>query len=172
MHTRGLLFDFVGTQKAFSQFIYSKKNNSCYIIITQRLFATYDEQKQIHIRSSIFSFPSVISIPGIVEGPAKPKEFYLYKQKYSQLGVWEIEEPKIKEKFKGRFIDYEDSRIREVVKGYIAQGLLFYITGEPFCEKRSCRLFNAHWQEDLIYSQIKCGKFCARHKKILRHIAY
>ncbi|MDP3732467.1 MAG: hypothetical protein Q8R31_05575 [Candidatus Omnitrophota bacterium] len=170
MHTRGLLFDFVATQKAFFHLRYSKKSNACHIILTNRLFATLDVDKRPHIRAAIFSYPCIISASGIVEGPAKPKEYYLYKQKYTQLGIWDIEEAKIKKKFKGRFIDYADKRMNEVLKGYVAQALFFYITGEPFCPDKSCRLYNAHWQEELIYAQIKSGEFCAAHKKILKEI--
>ena len=166
----GLLFDFPGTRRTFEALKYSKDKNSCHIILTNKLFATLGDDRRPHIRASIYGFPSVISTAGIVEGPAKPKEFYLYKQKYTQLGIWDIEEVKIKRKFKGRFIDYGDKRMNEVLKGYIAQSLFFYFTGEPFCQKRGCRLFNAHWQEDLIYSQIKSGEFCSRHKRVLKNI--
>jgi hypothetical protein len=44
---------------------------------------------------------------------------------------------------------------------------LNYQTGEAFCDKTECRLFNAHWQKDLIYSQLENGKLCERHQKIL-----
>ena len=76
----------------------------------------------------------------------------------------------MKKRFKNRFIDYGDRRINEALKGYISQAVFFYITGEPFCPKSSCRLFNAHWQEDLIYSQIKIGRFCLMHGKILNEV--
>ena len=168
--TEGLLFWFLGTQRNFKKLRYANAKDSCQIILTKKLFATFDPDKRPHIRAAIFGYPCIISTSGIVEGPAKPKEFYLYKQKYTQLGVWEAEEVKTKIKFKGRFIDYGDKRTNEVLKGYIAQSLFFYFTGEPFCQKRGCRLFNAHWQEDLIYSQIRIGKFCLRHSRLLRQI--
>ena len=169
VRTSGLLFDFLGTQEEFESLRHSNKD-ACHIILTPKLFATLDEDKKLHIRASIYGFPSVISTAGIVEGPAKPKEYYVYKQKYAQLGIWNIEEDKIKRKFKARFIDYADKRMNEVLKGYIAQSLFFYITGEPFCKQKICRLFNAHWQEDLILSQIKSGRFCGRHKRLLDKI--
>lgn len=168
--TTGLLFDFIGTEKIFDKFKYSRFKHSCHIILTNKIFATFDEARRLHVRASIYSLPSVISISGIVEGPAKPKEYYLYKQKYTQLGIWDIEEVKLKKKFKGRFIDYQDKRMNEALKGYISQALFFHMTGEPFCNKRSCRLYNAHWQEDLIYSQIKIGRFCRRHRELLKKI--
>lgn len=168
--TKGLFFDFFNTQKVFQKIKYSRAKNSCHIFLTERLFATIGEDNRPHIRASIYGFPSVISTSGIVEGPAKPKEFYFYKQRYIRLGIWNLQEDKLKKKFKGRFIDYQDKRLTEVIKGYIAQGLFFYITGEPFCKNKNCRLFNAHWQEDLLYAQVKSGNFCNRHREILQKI--
>lgn len=167
MHARGILFDLIKTQR----FFYAKKSEGIsQVVLTNRIFATLGEDNHPHIRPSIYSFPSVISLPGIVEGPAKPKEFYIYKQRYAALGAWELKEDEVKKRFKGQFIDYNDKRLTEVTKGYIAQALFFYMTGEPFCDKKSCRLYNAHWQKDLIYSQISSGKFCATHQSLLEKI--
>jgi len=170
--TKGVLFDPVKTKTNFDKVIHSRSPGlslgyGCNVILTDKLIATFDEDKKLHIRASIYSFPSIISISGIVEGPAKPKDYYLYKDRFTKLGVWEIEEPKIKKRFKTRFIDYGDRRMTEVLKGYVSQALFFHITGNPFCEKRYCRLFNSHWQEGLIHSQVKVGKFCRHHKKQL-----
>lgn len=164
--TKGLLLDLLETQKLFNRIKVSPED-SCEIILSEKLFATLGEDRRPHIRASIYSFPSIISLPGIVEGPAKPKEFYIYKQKYLTLGLWDLKEKEVKEKFKNRFIDYGDNRINEVLKGYIAQAIFFYILGDPFCINKNCRLFNAHWQEELIYSQIKIAQFCKKHKKFL-----
>lgn len=170
VQTNGLLLDFLATQRNFEKLEHSNRKNSCYIILTRKLFATPDMGNRLHIRASIYGAPSVISTSGIVEGPAKPKEYYIYKQKYSQLGLWEIKEEELKRKFKGRFVEYQDRRLTGALKGYIAQALFFYLTGEPFCQKKNCRLYNAHWQEELIYAQIKVGRFCVRHKKILKEL--
>ena len=166
VETKGLLFDPVKTKDSFDKIAFKDKN-TCRIILTEKLLATFDEDKKLHIRAAIYSDPSIISTSGIVEGPAKPREYYQYKERFTKLGVWEMEEPNIKKKFKNRFIDYGDKHINEVLKGYLSQALFFYMTGEPFCAKKACRLFNAHWQEDLIYSQIKIGGFCQAHKKLL-----
>jgi hypothetical protein len=164
--TKGLLLDFVATKKNIKE-----EPGACQIIITGRLFGTMDGvDKRLHLRSAIFSYPSIISIPGAVEAPAKPKEYYLAKEMLSPLGLWDLEEPKIKEGLKGRFLDYGDRRLPEIVKGLVSQAIFFYLTQEPFCKSKACRLYNAHWQEDLIYSQAKCGKFCRKHRKILKAI--
>lgn len=169
---RGLLFDLIATNNEFIHRIGAEYRSPgyCHIAVSDKLFATYDDFKKLHIRAAIFGYPSVISTRGIVEGPAKPREYYILKQKYSSLGAWDIEEEKVKHRFKNRFIDCQDKRLTEVLKGYIAQGLFFFIRGEPFCENKSCRLYNAHWQEDLIYAQIKVGEFCKKHKKIIKSI--
>ena len=164
---RGLVLDFMATRDNISY-----TQDKYYIIITNSLFATFsDMDKRIHLRSSLFSYPSIISLPGIVEAPAKPRGYYLAKQSLAHTGLWEIEEARIKKELKDRFIDYGDSRITEVLKGLVSQALFFYFTGEPFCKIRKCRLYNAHWQEELIHSQIKSGMFCARHGRILKKLA-
>ena len=170
--TDGLLFDFIGTQNAFSSVCANRDKDSCHIVLTNKLFATFDRDMRTHIRAAIYSFPSVISTSGIVEGPAKPRQYYFYKQKYASVGMWNIEEEKVKNKFRGRFIDYGDRRIGGVLKGYLAQAVFFYILGEPFCAQKGCRLFNAHWQEDLIYSQLKNAAFCKKHQALLKTLRH
>lgn len=182
IQTKGLLYNPVHTQRLFEKINADKRGLSRHagradvcrcigIIIADKLIATYeDTDKRLHLRAAVFGYPSVISTSGIVEAPAKPKEYYLQKQKYSLLKAWELKEREVKQKFKDRFIDYHDPRLTEVLKGYIAQAIFFELTGNPFCENKSCRLFNAHWQEDLLKAQIKPGKFCKLHSQQLREI--
>jgi len=113
---------------------------------------------------SVYGFPSLISTTGIVEAPAKPRDFYLKQQ----LGVSLLT---LKEEFKGRFIDYNDPRLTEVMKGYVMQALFFHLTGNPFCKDKNCRLYNAHWQEDLIQTQLTSKTdFCAQHQRLLTRL--
>ncbi|OGX25725.1 MAG: hypothetical protein A3J51_04645 [Omnitrophica WOR_2 bacterium RIFCSPHIGHO2_02_FULL_45_21] len=162
VQTKGLLYDPVGSERLFENIKF--KRSDIDILITDKLIATYEESdRRLHLRAAIFGFPSVTSTSCIVEAPAKPKEYYLAKQKYSLLKAWELKEKEVKQKFKDSFIDYHDPRLTEVLKGYIAQAIFFELVGNPFCGNKSCRLFNAHWQEDLIRAQIKSGKFCKRH---------
>ena len=99
-----------------------------------------------------------------MEGPAKPREFYLKKQ----MGIDPLV---LKEEFKGRFIDYEDPRITEIMKGYVMQAIFFHLFGDPFCSDKNCRLYNAHWQEEVIHAQIESKyEFCLYHEEILKKI--
>jgi hypothetical protein len=70
--------------------------------------------------------------------------------------------------FRGRFIDYEDERLKEVAKGYAMQAIFYNLIGAPFCKDRGCRLYNAHWQEELIFAQLGAGyEFCESHTRLL-----
>ncbi|MFH1647027.1 MAG: DUF6775 family putative metallopeptidase [Chloroflexota bacterium] len=139
------------------------------IVFTNRLFGTWDENnRRYHLRTSIYGLPSVISTTGIAEAPALPREYYRLKQQYLALGR-DISE--LKDRFGGRFIDYNDARLTEVVKGYAMQAVFYSLTGEPFCEDRGCRLFNAHWQEDLIFAQLESDyEFCPFHTEFLEKL--
>ena len=74
---------------------------------------------------------------------------------------------KIKKKYKGKFLEYRDVRLAEIIEGYLLQTIFYYETGDAFCDNIQCRLFNAHWQKDLFISQIENKKICEKHEKVL-----
>ena len=131
-----------------------------HIVFTNKLTCTFDEGDfRYHARALIGSNPAIISTTGIIEAPAKPKQYYLdLMTSFSKESIEEV-----KEKFKGKFLEYHDSRLHEIVEGYLLQSIMYYETGESFCDNKECRLFNAHWQKDLFYTQIENKKFCKKH---------
>ena len=143
----------------------------CHIVATDRLVSTFsDDDLRHHLRTVVFGFPSVISIPGIVEAPARPREYWVKRKVLEASGTSQIELERLKAEFKGRFLDFEDPLIFEVLKGLALQCVMYHLTLEPFCDNKDCRLFNAHWQEDLIRSQIDKGSLCNRHTKLVRSL--
>jgi len=162
----GIFYDGFKIQALYQHLINDEERhwNCLPIVFTDQLFGTWDElDHRYHARVSVYGFPSIISTTGIVEAPAKPREFYLQKQ-------WGIDIIDLKKKFKGRFIDYDDPRLTEVMKGYCMQALFFFLWGEPFCEDNRCRLYNAHWQEEVINAQLTRPEFCKRHQKAIDDI--
>ena len=161
----GILYDGFNLIALFSKLIPEEESglDYCHIIFTNQLFGTWDENDlRYHARVNICGFPSVISTTGLVEAPAKPREFYLKQQ--SGMNVYNL-----KEEFAERFIDYDDCRMTEVMKGYVLQAIFYHITGNPFCEDKNCRLFNAHWQEEVIQAQLKSEyELCPLHEGILK----
>jgi hypothetical protein len=137
-----------------------------HIILTDLLTCTFNEDDwRYHARAVICGTPSIVSLTGIVEAPAKPNEFYI-----RQFGGL-VDINTLKSQFAGKFIDYGDNRLAEVATGYVLQSIFFFIAdGEPFCDDNSCRLFNAHWQEDLIYAQLIARNFCEKHERMLNQL--
>jgi predicted Zn-dependent protease len=141
-----------------------------HIVFTNRLFGTWDEgDGRYHARVSVYGFPALISTTGIVEAPAKPREYYVLKQGYASLGL-PVPYEELREKFRGRFIDYDDERMTEVMKGYVMQAIFYHLFGEPFCSDRRCRLANAHWQEEVLEAQLSKPEFCEQHARMLERL--
>ncbi len=172
--TYGILYDGVLIAGFLSRNISESENNmsQLHVYVTNQLMGTFDDgDRRFHARYAVFSYPCIISTTGIVLAPARPREYYIAKQQLKNLASDEISDTIIKEQLKGRFIDYDDERINDVMKGILLQCIFYHIKGNPFCERRDCRLYNAHWQEELILSQTQQGSgLCPEHYGIIRDI--
>lgn len=170
----GLLYDAIEMMNILRELTPKPERNLNHIpiIFTNQLFGTWDEADlRYHARVIVCGFPSLISTSGIVEAPAKPKEIYFLKKHYFSLGVQDIEAKGVYSQFKGKFIDYGDDRLTEVMKGYVMQALFYHLTSAPFCEDRNCRLYNSHWQEEVIQSQLESPyEFCPSHQQELQRL--
>ena len=139
-----------------------------HLIFTTRLSCSYDyEDFRYHGRAIICSNPSIISTTGIIEAPAKPRDYYIQMQIKMSQG---LNLDSLKDEFGGRFLEYNDERLNLVVRGYVLQAMFYYLTGTPFCESKECVLYNAHWQEDLLHTQIETGKLCEKHRHVLDNL--
>ena len=171
----GVLYDGYEVQKIFRKLIKKDESNLSHIHIafTNKILCTWDKNDgRYHARVIIIGFPSLISTSGVVEAPAKPKEFYLLLHQYELLGFQSIPIETIKSEIKKKvdFLEPDDPRLTEVLKGYVMQALFYHIFGEVFCEDTNCKLFNAHWQEDLLKAQLGKREFCEVHEKMLKEI--
>jgi len=141
-----------------------------HIAFSYRLPGTFGEDGRYHARAVICSIPSLVSTSGLVEAPAKPEAYYRLKAQLSAaLGSVPFEAAK--EPFEGQFLDYDDPRLTEVAKGYALQCAMYQITKEPFCDIPRCRLFNAHWQAELLAAQLESGCLCPNHAQIAKSIS-
>ncbi|MEM2140160.1 DUF6775 family putative metallopeptidase [Nitrososphaera sp.] len=156
------LYDGFQLQQIFAQAIPEKEKSldHLHIIFTDLLACTFSEDDwRYHARTVICGTPSIISVPGIVEAPAKPREFY--------FGLsFGLDAESAKKSVRGRFVDYGDERIVDAATNFALQAMFFFLTeGEPFCDDSTCRLFNAHWQEDLIRT-LKNPALCRKHRQV------
>jgi hypothetical protein len=173
----GILYDGFKLGKIMLGLIPEKERTMehIHVVFTNQLFGTWEEgDGRYHARVSVYGFPSLISTTGIVEAPAKPREYYLLKRQYSALGFGELAAAlELKERYKGRFLDYDDPRLTDVMKGYLMQAIFYHLTGDPFCEDPGCRLYNAHWQEEVIRAQLESDyEFCPFHQAVLVRVNY
>ncbi len=164
-----IMYDGFEFQNVLSKLIPSNELSAdkFHIIFTNKLTCTFDQNDfRYHGRAIIGSNPSIISTTGIVEAPAKPREYYFDLLSNFTKGV-NIDS--VKKKYRGTYLEYNDKRLSKVIEGYLMQAVFYYLTGEAFCDKKDCRLYNAHWQNDLIFSQLKVSKLCDKHQHILNN---
>ncbi|UCC95250.1 MAG: hypothetical protein JSW40_00455 [Candidatus Omnitrophota bacterium] len=180
---RGVIYDGFCFQNMCGRLIREeeRKLSFCHMVFTDQRMATFDENnKHYHLRVGIYGTPNIISPYGIIEALAKPRDYYLKLQ----MGIDPL---RLKEEFsastrggslpggqtgahggEGMIFDEDDPRITEILKGYCAQGLFYHITGSAFCDDEHCRLYNAHWQKEVICAQLTSkSDFCPRHEEIV-----
>lgn len=165
-----IMYDGFKLQKVLANLISKTENieKIFHVFFTNKLTCTYDNNDyRYHGRALIGSNPSIISTTGIIEAPAKPREYYFDLMTNFTQGV-NVET--IKQKYKGLYLEYNDSRLSKIVEGYLLQAIFYYETGESFCDNSDCRLFNSHWQKDLLHTQLDKSKLCEKHQKILQNI--
>lgn len=173
---------------------YDRMPHTLHIIFTSKLFGTQDDtDNRYHSRAVICSNPAMISTTGIVEAPAKPKEWYLEQitkdrfhamisgAKGSGYTKDKQKDDTVKKtslaasswntkKYSKMYMVYNDKRLGEAIKGYTLQAILYYATGEAFCKDKDCRVYNAHWQKELLHTQIVSKRICPKHRQVLEGI--
>ena len=153
----GIVQDGCVMQSVFHDLTYS---GSPGLLFTDRLFATWDASDlRYHLRAAVYGPTALISTTGIVEAPAKPRKYYLGGKRKEFLS-------------RDEYVDRDDERLTEVAIGYAMQAVMYLLVGHPFCDDPDCRLYNSHWQEELIRSQLGGGyEYCPRHRKIIEEAA-
>lgn len=165
-----ILYDGFVMQRLFNSMINENESNTDHVHIAfeDRLICTFSEENwRYHARAIVAGNPSIISTTGIVEAPAKPKEWYMKQMQLATYGI-DPDDENEDTSTKKKYLDYGDYRINFIAVGYVLQALFFFITeGDPFCNDNKCRLYNAHWQEELIHSQIETEGLCNEHATLL-----
>jgi hypothetical protein len=161
----GVLYDGYRLQELYRAELSAGTLAEMHVVFTDRFFGTYDpDDLRYHGRVIVLGYPTLISLTGLVEAPAKPREYYIARR----LGPAAAEE--VLRGLGDRYLDYNDPRIPEVLKGYVMQGVFYHFMGEAFCSVKTCRLYNAHWQEELLRAQLTGPEFCRVHERMLPEI--
>jgi len=160
----GNLYEGMAAMSAFRALL--RPGEELHIIFTDQILVTWDEDDlRYHARVLVAGCPALISIPGVVVAPARPREYYACRQAAAAAGAsGEQVEEKMREVLGDRYVVHGDERIPEILKGYALQAVAYWFFGERFCEDPDCRLRNAHWQEEMLRAQLG-GEYelCGRH---------
>lgn len=141
-------------------------SSAIHIIFTGRLLCTF-ENRRYHARVILMGIPNYISTSGLIEAPARPREYYFLKAQFIASGK-DIAE--LDEYFEGKYLLYDDPKTTNILKAYTLMAVFYELTGEPFCNNEHCCLYNSHWQSDVLQTQYK-GNLCSRHSKILENLS-
>lgn len=145
--------------------------SNIHIVFTNQLIGSWDtSDNRYHARTILMGSPSVVAVNGLVEAPAKAPEFYVARQSLRAMGLTSENIMELTRSFAGEYLEHDDKRMTDVAKGYALQPVAYRLTGEPFCDDPECRIYNAHWQSELLRAQFQ-GKyeFCSRHQRAFRN---
>lgn len=161
-------------QSAYWKLIPSGERNlsNLHVVITKLLIGTFEvPSKRWHARTIVLGFPNIISLRGLVEAPAKPRELYILKRTMSTLSRELPTEAVASSLRKYALIGLEDERLTDVAKGYLLQAIAYHVTLVPFCGDDSCRLYNAHWQHEMLKAQLD-GDYdlCKAHQQLFNAV--
>ena len=145
-----------------------------HVIFTGVLACTLDEgDHRYHARTLVGANPFLVSLQGIVEGPARPRGYYaerlagLYAAAMAGGRAPDAGDVPAKDAGKYDYVTRGDCRMPDVARGYLLQAVAYFETGEAFCQDDACRMYNAHWQSEVIRTQVSSPRLCARHRRMV-----
>lgn len=140
-----------------------------HLILTARLLGTFvPDDRRWHAHTVLLGNPALVSTTGLVQAPARPKEYYQGQGlATSRLAPMEVVQAELQQRLADRMLLPDDPRIISAAVGCALQAVAFHLTGEAFCLEPTCRLFNARRQEELVRSQCSPeAGLCARHQAL------
>lgn len=145
-----------------------------HVVFTGMLACTLDEGDQrYHARTLVGANPFLVSLQGIVEGPARPRGYYterlagLYAAAMTGGRAPDAGGVPAEDARKYDYVTRGDCRMQDVARGCMLQAIAYFETGEAFCQDGSCRMYNAHWQSEMIRTQVSSPRLCAKHLEMV-----
>lgn len=163
----GVLYDGLAVQRALNARLPAAERSleTLHVVVLDRHLGTWGEHDgRWHKRIAVLGQPTLISVPGLAEAPAKPEAYYQLKQRHALVSgdapPREVLEAAIDEDV----LVPEDPRTTDALKGYALAGVHLLATGEAFCNEPACRLYNGHRHGEVIRAQLDAPEFCEQHR--------
>ncbi len=163
----GVLYDGLAVQRSLNERIPAEERDldHLHIILLDRHVGTWGEHDgRWHKRIAVLGQPTLVSVPGLAEAPAKPESYYELKQKHALVSGDTPPREVLESAIDEDVLVPGDPRTTEALKGYLLAAVHFLRTGEAFCEDPSCRLYNGHRHGEVIRAQLESPEFCESHR--------
>ncbi|AGN00582.1 hypothetical protein L593_03155 [Salinarchaeum sp. Harcht-Bsk1] len=162
----GVLYDGTQVQSALNAAVPAAESGleHAHVALLDRAIGTWgDHDGRWHKRVAVLGQPAIVSVPGLYEAPAKPEAYYKEKQRHALLSGDSPPREVLENQVEGDFLIEDDPRTTEALCGYVLAAFHLLDTGEAFCDAEGCRLFDAHYQADLVDAQLREPEFCDAH---------
>jgi hypothetical protein len=135
-----------------------------HVPLLDRALGTWgDHDGRWHKRVAVLGQPSLISVPGLYEAPAKPEAYYEAKSEHAMLTGDAPPREVLEADIEGDFLVADDPRTTDALKGYVLAAVDFVEIGTAFCDDEDCRLYDAHRQPGVVRAQLRDPGFCEAH---------
>ena len=167
----GTIYEATGLQAALKLLLPQEESGSSdlHIVLSDHCIADWDtDTRRARLRIASLGQPTVISTCGLIEAPAKPRQYHFLRTQLAILGA-DTEEVDLADQFSDRALGYGDPRLNEALKGYVLKAAFYRMFNEATCRTHTCRLFDARTQEDVITAQMgRRPGLCDEHGRMLR----
>ncbi|MFB6108036.1 MAG: DUF6775 family putative metallopeptidase [Haloplanus sp.] len=162
----GVVYDGLAVQGALNDRLPTDERglDHLHVPLLDRVVGTWgDHDGRWHKRVAVLGQPSLVSVPGLYEAPAKPEAYYEAKQQRTLLSGDAPPREVLEAEVDGDFLVADDPRTTDALKGYVLAAVDYLDTGTAFCDDERCRLYDAHRQPGVVRAQLRDPAFCERH---------
>jgi hypothetical protein len=161
----GVVYDGHAVQRALNARLPDEqKLDHLHVPLLDRVIGTWGAHDgRWHKRVAVLGQPSLLSVPGLYEAPAKPEAYYEAKSKHALLTGDAPPREVLEAEIEGDFLVADDPRTTDALKGYVLAAVDFLATGTAFCADERCRLYDAHRQPGVVRAQLRDPAFCEAH---------
>jgi len=161
----GVVYDGQAVQRALNARLPDEQGlDHLHVPLLDRVVGTWGgHDGRWHKRVAVLGQPTVLSVPGLYEAPAKPEAYYEAKSKHAMLTGGAPPREVLESEIDGDFLVADDPRTTDALKGYLLAAVEFVETGTAFCADERCRLHDAHRQPGVVRAQLRDPAFCETH---------
>ncbi|WP_435069244.1 DUF7001 family protein [Haloplanus sp. C73] len=160
----GIVYDGRAVQRALNARLSEQSLDHLHVPLLDRVVGTWgDHDGRWHKRVAVLGQPTLLSVPGLYEAPAKPEAYYEAKSKHALMTGDTPPREVLEADVDGDFLVADDPRTTDALKGYLLAAVDFLDTGSAFCDDERCRLHDAHRQPGVVRAQLRDPAFCEAH---------